>query len=121
MRTELLRECFFVVTAVDCDSPKSHLSSVLNTEMAQAADTVNRDEVSCASTGVAQRVVNRNAGTHEWSGFFCWNFIRNRRNRIRRRDHVLRVTSIEVDACNFAIDAHREVSATTLFAHEAVT
>src|SRR6185369_2592502 len=114
MSAQLLRECLFVVTAIDCDSLKSHLPCVLNSEMAETADAVNCHHVSSASTRVAQRVVNCDAGAHEWSGFFCWNFVRNRRNRICRRDHVFGVTSIEIDTSHFAIDTHREVSATTL-------
>src|SRR5262249_38173939 len=49
------------------------------------------------------------------------NFVRNRRDCVRRCNHVLGIATIEIDAGNFAIDTHCEVSATTLLAHEAVS
>src|ERR1044072_52504 len=120
MCSEILCEFLFVVTAVDCDSLESHLSCVLNAEMAQAADTVNRNHVSCTRAGVAQRVVDCDAGAHEWSSFFRWNFVRNCCDRICLCDHVLSIATIEVNARDLAIDTHREVAATTLLAHETV-
>src|SRR5215213_9353517 len=118
MRTQLLRERLFVVTAVDRDGLEAHLSRVLNTEMAQSTDAVNCDHISSPSTRVAQRVIDRNPGAHEWSRFFCRDFIRNRRQRRRRRNHVLSIAAIEVDPRDLSIKAHRKVATTTLFAHE---
>ena len=43
-----------------------------------------------------------------------------RRARRSRRDQVLGITTVEVDAGDFAIDAHGEVTATALLAHEAM-
>src|SRR5689334_14966179 len=86
--------------------------------MAQPADAVNRDDVSSASAGVPQCVVDRHPRAHEWSSFFSRNFIRDRRERTCRCDHVLRISTVEVNASHFAIDAHGEIAATTLLAHE---
>src|SRR6185503_16634345 len=121
MRAQLLRERLFVVPAVDRYGLKAHLSRVLNAEMAQPADTVNCDDVSSASARVSQRVVNRNAGTHEWPGLFRRNFIRDRRQRICRCNHVLSVSTIEIKPGHFTIDAHCEVTTTTLLTHKIMT
>src|SRR5690242_10239405 len=112
MRAELLCECLLVVAAVDRHSLKTHLSCVLDAEMAQSADAVNRNDVSSASTGVAQRVVDRHPCAHEWSSFFGGNFIGNCCERTCGCNHVLGVTAIEVYARNFTIDAHGEVTTT---------
>src|SRR5690349_13132223 len=121
MRAEFFCEFLLVVAAVDCDSPESHPPRVLNSEMAQPSDTVDRNNVSGASTGVAQRVVNRHPGAHERSSLFGQNVIRNRSQRARRRYHVLRISTIEIEPRHFAMEAHRKITTTTLLAHEVVT
>src|SRR5512132_84419 len=98
MRAQLLRERLFVVTSIDSYGLKPHPSRILNAEMAQPADTMNCDYVSGASTRVTQRVVNRDTGAHEWSGFLSRNFIGDRGERSRRGNHVFSVSSIEVNA-----------------------
>src|ERR1051325_718005 len=118
MRAQLLRERLFVIAAVDRNSLKTHLSRVLNNEMAYPTDTVNCDYISSTSAGVSQSVVNRHTSTHERPGLFRRNFIRNCRESSRGRNHVLRVSTIEIDARNFAIDAHCEVTTTTLLTHK---
>src|SRR5687767_2040882 len=121
MRAELTGECFFVVTSVDSYGLKAHLTRVLNSKMPKTTDTVNCHYVTGARARVAQRVVDRNTGTHEWSGFFSGNFIGNRCQSSCRCNHVFSVSAVEVNPGNFSIDTHGEVSATTLFAHEAVS
>src|SRR5215213_9914055 len=120
MRAELSRKFLFVVAAVDRDGLKTHLSRVLNTEMAESADAVNGDDVSSTRTRVAQRVVDRNARTHEWSCFFRRNLIRNRSQHGGWCNQVLGISTIEVDPGDFSIDTHREVASPALFTHEAV-
>src|SRR6185503_13642888 len=120
MRAELARERLFVVAAIDRHRLKSHSPRVLNSEMAQSADAVNRDYISRPSTGVAQRVVNRNTGAHEWSGFLRRNFVRDRRKGNGRCNHVLRIATIEIEPSHLAIDTHCEVAAAARIAHEAV-
>ena len=53
MRAKLARELLFVITTIDRHGLETHLSRVLNSEMAQSADAVNCDDVSSASTRVA--------------------------------------------------------------------
>src|SRR5690348_11922805 len=104
MRAQLLRERLLIVTTIDRYRLKTHLARVLNAEMAQSADAVNCDHISRASTGVAEGVVNRHPRAHEWSSFFRGNFIGDRGERSCGRDQVLRITTVEVNAGDFAID-----------------
>src|SRR5215203_4763265 len=120
MCAEFLRELLFVGSSVYSYRFKTHLSRVLNPQVAQPADAVNCDYVSCPRARVTQRVVNGYAGTHKWSRFCGRDLIRDRGQRTCWCNHVFSVSAVEVDAGNLSIDAHREVSATTLFAHEAV-
>ena len=65
-----------------------------------------------------KRVVNCNARAHKRPRFLRRQFIGNRRQRRRRRDHVFGITAIEIDPGDLAIDAHREIAAPALFADE---
>src|SRR5215813_1722217 len=47
--------------------------------------------------------------------------IRDRRRGCSRCDHVLGVSAIEIEACDLAIDAHREIATAALLAHEAMS
>src|SRR5258708_1379005 len=89
--------------------------------MAQPADAVHCDDLSGARTGIAQRVVNRNARTHERSRVLRRQFIGNRGQSRHRCNHVLGIPTIEVEAGDLSIDAHREVPASALFAHETMS
>src|SRR5688500_15933983 len=100
MRAQLQRKLLFVVTSVDSYSLKSHPSRVFNYEVAQSADAVHSDKISGTSTRLADCVVNRITSTHVRSGLFCQNFIRNRGQPTCRCAHVLRTSSIEVNARN---------------------
>src|SRR5215203_1190144 len=74
--------------------------------------------VPCARRGVTQRIVNRDAGTHEWTNLLRRQFIRHSRNCFRAHDHVLRVTAIEIDPGDLPIHAHSEIAAPALIADE---
>src|SRR5882724_1997993 len=89
--------------------------------MAQPADAVHCDDLSGARTGIAQRVVDRNARTHEGSRFLRRQFIWNSGQSCHRCDHVLGIPTVEIDAGHFSIDAHCEVTTAALFAHETMS
>src|ERR1041385_6105609 len=89
--------------------------------MSEAADTLDGDHVARARGRIAQRVVHGHARTYERPRFFGLEFIRNRRQRRGRRDHVLGVTTVEIDPSDFALSAHREIAAPTLVAHKIVS
>src|SRR5437762_10832749 len=120
MRAELSRQRLFVIAAIDRDRLESHPACVLDTEMSESANSMHCDNLSGTRTGIAQCVVDRNARTHEWSCFFGRQFIRNCSQRRRRRDHVLGIPAIKVDARDLSIDAHGKVTTPALFAHKAM-
>src|SRR5437764_8419063 len=78
--------------------------------MAQSANAVHCDNVTGACTRIAQRVVNGNTGTHEWSCFLGGQFVGNRRQRRRRWNHVRSVSTIELDAGDLPINSHCKVT-----------
>src|ERR1051325_3202464 len=120
MRTKLLCQLLLIVTTVDCYGFKTHLSCVLHAKVAQPTNTMNRHQISSASTGVAQSVVNGDPCTHEWSGFLCWNLGRNSCERRGRCNHVLGISTIEVKASYLSVDTHREVATMTLLTNKAM-
>ena len=70
---------------------------------------------------MAERVVDSDARAHERPGFFRRQFIGNHGQHRRRCDQVLGISAIEIDAGDFAIDAHGEIAAPALFAHETMS
>src|SRR2546428_8656640 len=121
MCAQFARQRFLVVSSVDGHRLEAHLPRVLNSQMPQSANTVDRDDLSSARAGVAQRVVHRDACAHERPCFLRGQFIRNRSQRGHRRNHVLGVSAIEIDARDFSINTHCEVTAPALFTHEAMS
>src|SRR5438477_8346158 len=89
--------------------------------MSQAANAVHRYDVAAARSRITERVVNGHACAHERPGFLGWQFIRNRGQRCRRRDHVFSVTTVEIDSGDFAIDAHGEIAALALGADKTMS
>src|SRR5262249_27855484 len=121
MCAEFLSERLFVVTAVDGYGLKAHAPGVLNAEVSQSADAVHCNDVSAPGAGIAQRVVDRNARTHERPSLLCRQIVWNCCESRSGRNHVLAVTSIEIDAGDLTIDAHGKVAAPAQFAHETVS
>src|SRR6185369_16007354 len=121
MRAELTSQWFFAVASVDRHRLEAHPPRVLNAEMSKPANSMNGNKLSRASARVSQRVVDRDARAHEWPCFLRRQFVGDRGKRWCRRDHVLSVASIEIDAGHLAIDAHREVAAPAWFADETVS
>src|SRR6185436_6738299 len=68
----------------------------------------------------AQSVEYRDPSTHERPSIFRRQLIGNRGQCGRRSNHVLGITAIEIDACDLAIDAHREIPSPALFAMKAM-
>src|SRR5437899_12918478 len=118
MRAKFFGERFLIFSATERDGFKAHTPRVLHAEMAKPTDALHRDDVARARARIAQRVEHRNARAHERTGLFRRQFIRNRRHRFGGRNHVFGVTAVEIDAGDFAIDAHREIAAPPLRADE---
>src|SRR5207237_1027747 len=115
MCAQFFRQWSFVLAAADGHGFESHSARILHTKMSESADPLHGDDVTGTRTGIAQRVVNRHARAHKRPGFFRRQFIGNRRQRGRRCDHILGIAAIEIDTGDFAIDAHRKVTAPALY------
>src|SRR5215470_15398486 len=120
VRAEFFRQRFLVLATSQRNGFEAHLASVLHTEMAEAADALHRDDVTGARAAVAQRIEDRHARAHEWSGFLRRNLAGNHCQRFRRCDHVFGIATIEVDTGHLAIDAHGKIAAATFIAGEIV-
>src|ERR1043166_911003 len=118
MRTQFSGQRFFVFPATKRHGFKSHFSRVLNAEMSESADALDGHNITGAGSGIAQRIENSDACAHERPRFFGWKFVRDPRQRFRRRDHVLGVTAIKIDPRDLAINAHSEIAATALVTHK---
>src|SRR5205085_1985438 len=89
--------------------------------MSQAADTMHGHDFAGARTRIAKRVVNGDARAHERPCFLRWQFIWDRGQRCRRCDHILGISAVEIDAGDFAIDAHGEIAAPALCTDETMS
>src|SRR5215831_17103327 len=67
---------------------------------------------------MAKRVVDGDARAHKWSRLFCRQIIGDCGYGCRGGDHVLGIATIEIEARDFAIDAHREIATPAVFANE---
>jgi hypothetical protein len=91
----------FVFAATNCDRAETHLASVLNTEMAQTADALYRDQVTSSGPGIAQRIEDGDASTKQWRGLVSMQVVRHGGYRLCGYNHVFGVASIEVDGRDF--------------------
>src|ERR1700675_1834688 len=121
MRAQLRRQLFFIFSATEREGIKPQLTRVLNPEMSQSADAVDRDYVAAPRTRIAQRIVNGHTCAHERPRFFARQFIWNRRQRFRPRDHVFGIAAVVIEPGDLAIDAHHEITAPALVANEVVS
>src|SRR5437879_11836519 len=78
--------------------------------MAQAADPEHRDEIARPYTAVAQGIEGGDAGAKKRSGILGRQFVRDRRQRFERRDHVIGIAAIIADAGNLAVRAGDEIA-----------
>src|SRR5262245_56840906 len=89
--------------------------------MSQPADAVNCNYLPRARARVSQRVVDSYSRAHKGPCFFCRQFIGNSGERCCRSNHVFGIAAVKIDASDFAIDAHREVTAPARLARETVS
>jgi hypothetical protein len=89
--------------------------------MAQSADALYRNKVAAASSGIAQRIEDSDAGTEQGRSFCCRQIIRHRGNRFCRDYDVLSVASIEGDAGNLSELAENKIAAAAGIALETVS
>src|SRR5262245_35318956 len=93
-----------------CDSITKFVRE-LNSKMAQAADSLHRDQIAWKRSAMAQRIVGCDARTQERRCFHGAQSIRQPYNRLGRRDHVLLITTVVTNTRNLEILAIPEISA----------
>ena len=120
VRAEFLGQRLLVAAAADGDGAKAHLAGVLNSQMSEAADSLHGYQVAGARAGIAQRVIDGDAGAQQRRGFVGGEIVGHERDRFGGDDDVLGVTSVEVKGGNFLELAVDEVAAAAGVAGEAV-
>src|SRR5205809_7614115 len=121
MCAKFARQRSLVVSSIDRNCLEAHLPCILHSEMAQSADAMHSDEFSGARARIPQRVEDRYACAHKRARLRRRQFIGNHCQRGNWCDHVLGIPTVEVDAGDFSIDAHREVTTSALFAHKTMS
>jgi hypothetical protein len=120
--SEFLGERFLVDSASDSDRLESHPFGILNTEMTESPDAVDRDKVSGSCSTVSESVVSGNPSTHERRRLDRLKPYRDQSETLRMSDHVVGIPSIVGDSgdrhTGFAIE---EISPSTRTAVTAVT
>src|SRR4051794_19337601 len=89
--------------------------------MTQPANPLHRDHIPCDSSGVAQRIENRDAGAHQWGRVRGRQVLGYRGNRFRARNHVFAITAIDSDSRDDATFAKHKISAATGVAYKTVS
>ena len=121
MSAQLFRQRWFVAAAADGNSTESHLAGVLDSEMSQTSNALDRDEIAAPSPCVSQRVVNRDASTKQRHCFVGWQVLGHESDRFAVRDHVLGVSTVEVDRRDLLKLAVEEITSAARIAFEAVS
>src|SRR5579885_730429 len=88
--------------------------------MPQAADPLNRDEISGSSAAVAQGIERGDARAHQGRRLLRGQFIGNMRKRFDRHGHELRIPAIVGDARNLQVHAGDEIAPPAPLAFAAV-
>jgi hypothetical protein len=83
--------------------------------MAQTTEALYRDKITSAQSGIAKRVVCRNASAQEWSRFRGCEFIGNRGESACLGNHDIRVPAIGGDTGNDRTHAIHKIAALARF------
>jgi len=89
--------------------------------MAQASDSLNRDQVSGANARIAQGIEHGDAGAHQRCGIGGWKIVGDGSDCFGGDNHVLGITAIEVNSSDLLVAAEHEITAAAVLAHETVT
>ncbi len=91
----------------------------LHGEMAEAANALNGDDIAGPRAGIAQRVEGGDAGAEQRRRRRGIELVGDRGKRVDRRDHVIGIAAVIVDAGDFEIAAGDEIAAPAAVADEA--
>ena len=121
MRAQFPCQLFLILAATDRHRSESHPARILNPQVAQTSDAVDRDDIAPARAGIPKGIVDRYARAHERTDFLRRQIIGNQRYCFRSDDQVIGIAAVEIDPGDFAIDAHGEIPAPALFADETMS
>ncbi len=108
----LCEGCVFGAASDGCDLV-AELGGELDSEVAEAADALDCDEVGGERAAVAEGVEGGDSGAEEWGGFDVFEGLGDGCEGFDGGDHVLRVAAVVADAGDFEVTAVAEVSAAT--------
>src|SRR5262245_43399380 len=111
MRAELARELLLVLAPAARHRMKTHAAWELHSEMAEPADALHRHDIARARARIAQRVEGGDACAEQRRGVDGIEFVGDRCERLDRRDHVVGIAAVEVNAGNPEVAASDEVAA----------
>src|ERR1700756_118319 len=92
---EFSGERFLVLSARNGHGFESHLCSELHAQMTESANPEHGNHIAAARAAVSQRVKRRYARAHQRRAVNGREFIRHKRQRLSRRNHVFSVAAIE--------------------------
>ena len=114
MRAEFFGERFAVFAAADGGHAIAGLAGELHAEMAEAADSLNGDQVARERAAVAKSVEGGDARAEKRSGFGGIERIGHGGDGLRGDDGVLGIAAVEAEAGDFFVGAIDEVAAAAL-------
>ena len=118
VRAKLFRKRSLFLAARDSDDLEAHLGRELDAEVAEPADTQDRDHIARPSDGLAQCVEGRDARTQQRRGVDIGEVVGYAGEGLRGRDHVLGVSAVVSDARDLAVLAGDEIAAAARLAGE---
>ena len=92
---EFFGECFLVLSACNRHGVESHPCCELHAEMTESANPEHTDHIAASRAAVSQRVEGRYARAHQRRAVDGREFVRHKRQRFCRRNHVFGVAAIE--------------------------
>jgi hypothetical protein len=121
VRTELGSQLALVGAPGERDGLEPRRTCVLDAEVSQPADPLNRDEVTGAGAAVPRRVERRDASVERGRGVDGVETLGDRRERLHGNRGVLRVAAVERHSRDLAVLTLEELSVTTGVAGETVS
>src|SRR6266481_5452952 len=109
-RSELLYEHRIFRSTADRGNLVAKFIPELDSKVAEAANALHRNETARRCAAMSQRVKGRDPRAQKGPCFSIAKYVRYRRERFDRSDHVLLISSVVADACNFGVAAVKEVS-----------
>src|ERR1700745_2039446 len=110
VRPEFPCELLRLLTETYGHGPESHPSRVLNPEVTESADPLDRDERTGTQAGIAQRIERRHACTQERRSLDGFKTVGNRYRATRVNHHHFCVPAVDHDAGKHGVGAVDEVS-----------